>query len=150
MNILTSKDSFAVACLMLVLEKCWARVTLRTPVTCTHLNHLFSPELCSCNMGGAYICVCGELKLLFCWWNIVISFCLLLNIVRYCVSCLLIRSNQYTVRSYPRNYSITSSPALLLGLCITLKSTELHDLWRAVLKALSEEFLASYQHCFSP
>lgn len=35
-----------------------------------------------------------------------------------------IRSNQYTVTRYPRKYGIASSPALLVGICITLKSNK--------------------------
>lgn len=69
----------------------WVRISLRTPTSCTHLNHPFFPELCSCNMGGECVCVWGVLKPLLFWWYIVVSFCLLLNSVTDWVFCLLMR-----------------------------------------------------------
>jgi len=77
-------------------------------------------------MGGECICVCGVLKPLLCWRYIVVSFRLLLNRVTDGVFVFphVIRSNQDTVTSYPRKYSIASSPALLVGIYITFKSTD--------------------------
>lgn len=103
----------------------WVRINLRTPTSCSHLNHLLFPELYNCNMGGECVCVWGELKPLLFWWYIVISICLLINIITDLVLCLLmIRNRQYTVTIYPREYSIAFSPAPVVGICITLKSTK--------------------------
>lgn len=103
----------------------WVRISLKTPTSCTHPNHLFFPELYSCNTGGECMRVWGELKPLLFWWYTVISFCLLLSSHRLgLVPPHVNRSNQYTVTSYPRKHSVASSPAPLVGICITLKSTK--------------------------